>query len=97
MSEKEIRENVIQFLQVNFPQIKMHGGNATVTNVDLENDSVSVNLSGACSGCGISPMTVQAIKNRLPKDIPAVSTVHVETGEVDPTNSVDVEEGEVPF
>ncbi|PSQ36294.1 hypothetical protein BRD05_03300 [Halobacteriales archaeon QS_9_70_65] len=37
-------------------------------------------LGGACSGCGISPMTIQAIKSRMTQEIPEIDTVHADTG-----------------
>ncbi len=77
----ELREKITRFMQSNFPQIKMHGGNATITNIDREESELSIQLGGACSGCGISPMTIQALKSRLPKEIPEIETVHADTGE----------------
>jgi len=68
------------FLKRNFPQIEMHGGDATVARCDPETGTASITLTGACSGCGISPMTVQAIKARLPDEIDAIDEVRVETG-----------------
>lgn len=39
-------------------------------------------LGGACSECGVPPMTIQAIKKQLTKEIPEINTVHADTGEV---------------
>lgn len=80
----ELRDRISKFMQANFPQIKMHGGTAAIQNLDLEEGSVSIQLGGACSGCGISPMTIQALKDRLPKEIPEINTVHADTGDEDP-------------
>lgn len=80
-TEDELRERVTQFMQANFPQIKMHGGTAAIQNIDPEAGSVSIKLGGACSGCGISPMTIQALKSRLTKEIPEIDTVHADTGD----------------
>ena len=79
-SEDDLREEVTNFLRRNFPQIQMHGGSAAITNLDLEEGSVSLQLGGACSGCGISPMTIQAIKSRMTKEIPEITQVHADTG-----------------
>ncbi len=79
--KEELRERITRFLQTNFPQIKMHGGSAAIQKLDLENGEVSIQLGGACSGCGISPMTIQALKSRLPQEIPEINTVHADTGE----------------
>jgi Fe/S biogenesis protein NfuA len=79
-SDDELRERISNFLRRNFPQIQMHGGSAAVQNLDRETGEVSIMLGGACSGCGISPMTIQAIKSRMTEEIPEIDTVHAETG-----------------
>lgn len=76
----DLEERISNFLRRNFPQIQMHGGSAAIENIDRENGSVSLRLGGACSGCGISPMTIQAIKSRMTKEIPEITTVHANTG-----------------
>ncbi|MFB6101786.1 MAG: NifU family protein [Haloplanus sp.] len=78
--EDELRERVTNFLRRNFPQIQMHGGSAAIQNIDTETGEVSIQLGGACSGCGISPMTIQAIKSRMVKEIPEITKVHADTG-----------------
>lgn len=78
--EGRVRDEVRLFLRQNFPQIRMHGGEATITEVDLDENRVSINLSDACSGCGLSPMTITAIKQRLPQDIERIDSVAVSTG-----------------
>lgn len=78
--EDAVREDVSLFLRRNFPQIEMHGGDSSITDVDLDERRVSINLSGACSGCGVSPMTTQAIQQRLPDEIDAIDHVSVSTG-----------------
>jgi Fe/S biogenesis protein NfuA len=78
--EDELRERISNFLRRNFPQIQMHGGSAAIQDLDREEGSVRIMLGGACSGCGISPMTIQAIKSRMTKEIPEINTVHAETG-----------------
>ncbi|SFR89220.1 Fe-S cluster biogenesis protein NfuA, 4Fe-4S-binding domain [Halomicrobium zhouii] len=76
----DLKERISNFLRRNFPQIQMHGGNAAIENLDREEGSVTIQLGGACSGCGISPMTIQAIKTRMTKEIPEIDTVHANTG-----------------
>lgn len=76
----DLEERISNFLRRNFPQIQMHGGSAAIQNIDRETGEVSIQLGGACSGCGISPMTIQAIKSRMVKEIPEISQVHAETG-----------------
>ena len=77
----DLQERISNFLRRNFPQIQMHGGNAAIENIDREEGSVTIQLGGACSGCGISPMTIQAIKTRMTKEIPEIDTVHAMTGD----------------
>ncbi|MDZ7702641.1 MAG: NifU family protein [Halobacteriales archaeon] len=76
----DVREQVGRFLQRNFPQIGMHGGEAAVEGLDLETGEVWIQLGGACSGCGISPMTIQAIQQRLVAEIEEIDLVHADAG-----------------
>jgi Fe/S biogenesis protein NfuA len=76
----DLEDRVSNFLRRNFPQIQMHGGSAAITDLDRETGEVSIQLGGACSGCGISPMTIQAIKSRMVKEIAEIETVHAQTG-----------------
>ena len=78
--DDDLREQISNFLRRNFPQIQMHGGSAAIEDIDRETGEVSIQLGGACSGCGISPMTIQAIKTRMTKEIPEIETVHANTG-----------------
>lgn len=86
----DLKQQVTDFLRANFPQIQMHGGSAAITQLDPDEGTVTVRLGGACSGCGISPMTIQALKKRLPKNIPEIETVYADTGE-------DGKDGMTPF
>jgi Fe-S cluster biogenesis protein NfuA len=79
-TEDKLRERITNFLRRNFPQIQMHGGSAAIQHLDREEGTVTIQLGGACSGCGISPMTIQAIKTRMTKEIPEIDTVHASTG-----------------
>ncbi|WP_254864366.1 NifU family protein [Halovivax gelatinilyticus] len=76
----DLEERVANFLRRNFPQIQMHGGSAAIQEIDRETGEVTIALGGACSGCGISPMTIQAIKSRMVKEIPEITQVHAHTG-----------------
>jgi len=78
--EDDLEQRVMNFLRRNFPQIQMHGGSAAIQDLDRENGEVTIMLGGACSGCGISPMTIQAIKSRMVKEIPEINRVHADTG-----------------
>ena len=79
-TEDDVREEVTNFLRRNFPQIQMHGGSAAIQDLNLESGEVTIQLGGACSGCGISPMTIQAIKSRMTQEIDEIDTVHADTG-----------------
>ncbi|MFC6723086.1 NifU family protein, partial [Halobium palmae] len=79
-TDDDLRDRITNFLRRNFPQIQMHGGSAAIQQLDRESGSVTIQLGGACSGCGISPMTIQAIKSRMVKEIPEIDTVHADTG-----------------
>ncbi len=76
----DLEERVTNFLRRNFPQIQMHGGSAAIQDIDRESGEVTIALGGACSGCGISPMTIQAIKSRMVKEIPEIEKVNAHTG-----------------
>ena len=80
VDEEDLEQRVRQFLMRNFPQIQMHGGSAAIQDLDPETGEVSIALGGACSGCGISPMTIQAIKSRMVKEIPEITKVNATTG-----------------
>ncbi|WP_188974956.1 NifU family protein [Halocalculus aciditolerans] len=79
-SGDDLEDRINGFLRRNFPQIQMHGGSHAIQNIDREEGIVNISLGGACSGCGISPMTIQAIKSRMVKEIPEVNEVHADTG-----------------
>ncbi len=79
-ADDDLRESISNFLRRNFPQIQMHGGSAAIQDLDRETGEVTIQLGGACSGCGISPMTIQAIKSRMTQEIPEIETVNASTG-----------------
>ena len=70
-----------RFMQRQFPQIAMHGGSAGIERIDEETGEVWLTLGGACSGCGISPMTVQALETRMIQEFAEVSVVHADTAD----------------
>jgi len=78
--EDELRESVSLFLRRNFPQIEAHGGEFAITEVDRDAGQVSLTLSGACDGCGVSSMTTQAIQRRLPKEVDTIDRVSISIG-----------------
>ena len=97
VDEDELRERISRFVARNFPQIGMHGGSHTVSHLDAEAGEVTLELGGACAGCGISPMTVHALKIRLTQEIPEISVVHASTGDPDAGTPPGFDPDEVPF
>jgi Fe-S cluster biogenesis protein NfuA len=79
-SETGLEDRIDRFVRRNFPQIQMHGGDAGVEAVDEETGEVWISLTGACSGCGISPMTIHALTARMVAEFEEVSEVHATTG-----------------
>ncbi|XGI84439.1 NifU family protein [Halorutilales archaeon Cl-col2-1] len=71
---------VRSFLVRNFPQIQGHGGEAIIEELDEEEGYVKLSLEGACSGCGISDATAEAIMRKLPKTVEGISRVEVDAG-----------------
>ncbi|MFB6096069.1 MAG: NifU family protein [Haloferacaceae archaeon] len=79
-SEESLEERIEKFMMRNFPQIQMHGGDAAIESLDEETGEVWLRLTGACSGCGISPMTIQALKSRMVAEFDELTQVHADTG-----------------
>jgi Fe-S cluster biogenesis protein NfuA len=77
MSAQSIERQARNFLSNNVPQIQQHGGFFEVRDVDEDDGKITVAIGGACSGCGIAPMTMKAIKNRLPDHVEDLSEVEV--------------------
>lgn len=74
----EDRTNQVEdFLKKEMPQIQMHGGEANVYFAEAESETVYVELSGKCSECGLSPMTVNLLERRIPEAFNSISTVEV--------------------
>jgi Fe-S cluster biogenesis protein NfuA len=77
MSAEGLERRTRNYLSNNVPQIQDHGGHFEIEEVDEESGEVTVAIGGACSGCGIAPMTMRAIRHRLPDEIDEVSEVTV--------------------
>jgi Fe-S cluster biogenesis protein NfuA len=78
--ERSLEDRIRLFMARNFPQIQMHGGSAGIEGIDEETGEVWIRLTGACSGCGISPMTVQALKTRMVAEFDEIDVVHAASG-----------------
>ncbi|WP_327053575.1 NifU family protein [Halomicrococcus gelatinilyticus] len=77
MSTEGLERRTRSYLSNNVPQIQDHGGYFEIEDVDEETGEVTVAIGGACSGCGIAPMTMRAIRHRLPDEIDEISEVAV--------------------
>jgi Fe-S cluster biogenesis protein NfuA len=77
MSAHGLERQTRNYLNDNVPQIQDHGGDFRIEDVDEASGEVTVVIGGACSGCGIAPMTMKAIEGRLPSEVDEVSQVNV--------------------
>jgi Fe-S cluster biogenesis protein NfuA len=77
MSAETLERQTRSYLSENVPQIQDHGGNFEIRDVDEEAGRVTVAIGGACSGCGIAPMTMNAIERQLPDDVDGIDSVEV--------------------
>jgi Fe-S cluster biogenesis protein NfuA len=77
MSVENLRQQTESYLTSNVPQIQQHGGSFEIEEIDTEEGSVTVSIGGACSGCGIAPMTMNAIEQRLPEHVDDIDDVEV--------------------
>ncbi|MFC7095719.1 NifU family protein [Halobaculum marinum] len=77
MSAQGLERRTANYLSNNVPQIQQHGGHFEIEDVNEETGEVTVAIGGACSGCGIAPMTIKAIERRLPEELDEVSSVTV--------------------
>ncbi|ELZ88971.1 NifU family protein [Haloferax volcanii] len=77
MSAQSLERRTRNYLSNNVPQIQEHGGHFEIEDVDDETGEVTIAIGGACSGCGIAPMTMKAIKQRIATEVDDVSEVTV--------------------
>jgi len=93
-SQEQIVENIVEVMeQYVTPSVAQHGGE--VNFVSFENGTVLVELSGACSGCAGSTMTLKhGIEQMLTQLVPEVSAVE---GIDDPFSTVDPFYNNDPF
>lgn len=77
MSAEGVERQARSFLSEEVPQIQAHGGNFEIRDVDEAAGTATVAIGGACSGCGIAPMTMQAIERRLPEQVDGLDDVEV--------------------
>jgi Thioredoxin-like proteins and domains len=77
MSIQGIEQQARNYLTSNVPQIQQHGGSFEIREVDDDNGTATIAIGGACSGCGIAPMTMKAIERRLPEHVDGIEDVDV--------------------
>ena len=69
-----MREKIEEVLNKIRPQLMMDGGNVEL--VDVNDGTVKVKLTGACSGCPMSTITLKmGIEQILKQEIPEVKEV----------------------
>lgn len=77
MSSQTLKQQTENYLTNNVPQIQQHGGSFEIRDVDTDAGRATVAIGGACSGCGIAPMTMKAIEQRLPENVDGLDDVDV--------------------
>jgi Fe-S cluster biogenesis protein NfuA len=77
MSAENLEQQTRSYLSDEVPQIQQHGGSFEVREVDKKAGTATVAIGGACSGCGIAPMTMKAIEKHLPESVDGLDDVEV--------------------
>ena len=71
-----MKEKVAEVLNKIRPSLQADGGDVELVDVDENTGIVKVRLTGACSGCPFSTMTLKnGIEQALKKEIPEVTEV----------------------
>ena len=74
MSEQELRVTVESALQEIRPYLEADGGNISL--VEITNDTVSVQLEGACLGCSVNQMTLKnGVEATIKRHAPQIKRV----------------------
>jgi Fe-S cluster biogenesis protein NfuA len=99
MASDNLERRVRSYLSNNIQQIQEHGGFFEVQELDGGTGETEIVIGGACSGCGIAPMTMKAIERRLPEEVEGVTDVTVQRAggpraAVMPTKTEEMEEME---
>jgi len=77
MSAEKLERQTRSYMSDQVPQIQQHGGSFEVRDVDADAGTATVAIGGACSGCGIAPMTMKAIERNLPDSVDGIDDVEV--------------------
>ncbi len=90
MTNKEQYDRIVQSIKQTLenyvtPAVAQHGG--VVNFVDFQEGTLTLEMSGACSGCAMSAMTLQqGIEGIMMSMVPEVKTI---VGVDDPNSNVD--------
>lgn len=75
--EEIVAEIKVQLEEKVAPMVAMHGGSVSFLEFDTETGEVELLLSGSCSGCAGSSMTLKyGVENLLKHYIPEVKSVY---------------------
>ncbi len=74
MSTEELRANIEIALQEIRPYLEADGGNISL--IEITNDTVSVQLEGACLGCSVNQMTLKnGVEATIKRHAPQIKRV----------------------
>jgi Fe-S cluster biogenesis protein NfuA len=74
MSTEELKVNVEIALQEIRPYLEADGGNISL--VEITNDTVSIQLEGACLGCSVNQMTLKnGVEATIKKYAPQIKRI----------------------
>lgn len=72
----KMKEKVKEVIEQVRPALQADGGDVELVEVDEENGTVKVRLTGACRGCPMSQLTLQmGIERELKSKVPEVKKV----------------------
>ena len=76
-TKEEIVEEINAIVERNIqPSVAMHGGVVKLENFDMETGVATMLMSGACSGCASSTVTLKlGVENMLKHYVPEVNAV----------------------
>jgi Fe-S cluster biogenesis protein NfuA len=74
MNTEELKQNVEKALDEIRPYLQADGGNISL--VEITNDTVSVQLEGACLGCSVNQMTLKnGVEATIKRHAPQIQKV----------------------
>lgn len=74
MTVEKLRETIETALQEIRPYLQADGGNISI--VDITDDTVSVQLEGACLGCSVNQMTLKnGVEETIKRHAPQITRV----------------------